>query len=89
MKIKYGCDLCDQYFEKVEDAMKCEKSHNVVLPTGLWLVPVVGLVLWFSQVLKGNFVKFPKDEFGSSTFMNWILISPVIIGILIFILFLL
>jgi hypothetical protein len=87
MKIKYGCDICNQYFEEVEDAMRCEKSHEIVYPTTLWFIPVVGIYLYAVQILKGNFVKFPKNEFGTSYLKDWILASPFILLIFIFIFF--
>ena len=83
MKIKYGCDICDQYFEKVEDAMKCEKSHKVVYPTKIWWVPIAGHFLWAKEILKGNFIHFPKNEFGTQTLKDWLVVSVPLLTILI------
>lgn len=85
MKIQYGCDICDQYFQKVEDAMKCEKSHKLVSPTKIWFIPVVGHFLWVREVLKGNFVIFTKNELGTKTLRDWLITSPVLISVFIFI----
>jgi hypothetical protein len=84
MKIKYECELCGFNYDEVDLAMNCEKSHKIIKPHWYWLIPPVGLVLWGIFLLKGDIVRFPKNEFGLSTFKDIIVLGPIILILSIF-----